>query len=396
MIFWILAIVLLASLGIIGFYQGAIRVGFSLIGLIAAAVLAVPAGVLVKPILKIFLDHPVALAFIAPAVAYLIILIAFKVGGVAVHRKLDTFYKYSESDTKRLLWERLNSRLGICLGVANATVYVFLIAFVVYVVGYFTKQVQTPNQTSIAHRWANLAADHLRESRMDKAVAFFMPDGALFYDAVDVIGLVFHQPLLQHRLATYPPFLSLENSGPILAVANDQGLQERWLGTMSFNEFIGNQSVNALMHDVDVYNQVLGLVENDLGDLEKHLRTGKSPKYENDAILGKWSFNYSASYNLARRKKALMSLAELRALRRALGALREATLTAYVDNSVKLLIPTQADQPPTTVKGTWRNEGGGRFQLKVSGAGMRLESAARVDQDRLYLTRDDVTLILEK
>ena len=134
----------------------------------------------------------------------------------------------------------------------------------------------------------------------------------------------------------------------------------------------------------------------DLGDLEKHLRAGKSPKYENDAILGKWSFNYAASYNLARRKKVLMSLAELRALKRRLGPLKDAILTSYVDNTAKLVIPGAAEQPATRLNGTWRNEGGGRFQLKVSGAGIPLQSAARVDQDRLYLTLEGISLIFEK
>ena len=42
MILWIFAFGLMAVLGLIGYYQGAIRVAFSLIGLIVAAFLAMP------------------------------------------------------------------------------------------------------------------------------------------------------------------------------------------------------------------------------------------------------------------------------------------------------------------------------------------------------------------
>lgn len=396
MIFWILAIVLLACLGVIGYYQGAIRVAFSLIGLLVGALLAVPLGFLVKPILSFFgLQHPVALTFIAPAVAYVLVLIGFKSGGFAVHRKVDTYYKYKDSETKRLLFERVNSRLGIALGVVNATAYIFLLAFVVYLVGYFTKQVQTAEQTA-SMRWANIAADHLRDSRMDKAVASFMPQRALYYDSVDVIGYVFHQPLLQSRLATYPPFLNLEDNAEIKAVAKDQKFQGQWLSGMSFNEFIGDPNVNALVHDAGLYQTVLTMLNSDLGDLKAHLLTGKSPKFENETILGKWTYDYAASFAQTKRKKPNMSLAETKLLRRALAMLNNGVFTAYVDNKAKLGIPGEADQRGTLLEGTWRSDGGGRYELKLSGSGKPLSGAARVDGDKLYFAKDGVSVVFEK
>ena len=51
MILWILAVFLLVSLGVAGYYQGAIRAAASFLGLIIAAVLAVPLGNLIAPIL---------------------------------------------------------------------------------------------------------------------------------------------------------------------------------------------------------------------------------------------------------------------------------------------------------------------------------------------------------
>src|SRR5438045_772769 len=135
MVLWLLAICLMAALALIGYYQGAIRVAFSFIGLLVAALLAMPLSGLVKPILPIVgVSHPVLISFIVPALVYLLILVIFKTAALATHKKVEAYYKYKATDTQRSLFERLNQRVGIGLGLANATVYVFLLAVVVYAV----------------------------------------------------------------------------------------------------------------------------------------------------------------------------------------------------------------------------------------------------------------------
>src|SRR5438105_2659110 len=124
MILWIFALCLMAVSGLIGYYQGAVRVAFSLVGLLMAALLAMPLAGLIKPILPMVgLSHPVLLSFLGPILAYLLILIGFKCAAVAVHKKVEAYYKYKASDTQRSLFARLNQHLGICVGLANATVY---------------------------------------------------------------------------------------------------------------------------------------------------------------------------------------------------------------------------------------------------------------------------------
>src|SRR6266571_7565729 len=98
MILWIFALLMLGLLGMVGFYQGAIRAGFSFVGLIIAAALAVPLGHLINPILKLVgLRHPITLAFIGSLVAFLVVLTIFKAVGFSVHRKVDGHYKYQDS-----------------------------------------------------------------------------------------------------------------------------------------------------------------------------------------------------------------------------------------------------------------------------------------------------------
>src|SRR5690349_21724176 len=114
MILWLLAIIVVACVGLVGYYQGALRVSFSFVGLLLAAALASPLGSLFESLVPIFgLKNPVVIAFLGPIIAFLLVLIIFKCAGMAVHKKVDAWYKYKASDTRRLLFERMNSRVGI-------------------------------------------------------------------------------------------------------------------------------------------------------------------------------------------------------------------------------------------------------------------------------------------
>jgi hypothetical protein len=88
MMFWLLALVLLASLAGIGYRQGAIRVAFSFLGILLGALLAGPLGKLVKPLLVALGAKNPALAWVlAPLVAFLLISIIFKIAAFMVHQK---------------------------------------------------------------------------------------------------------------------------------------------------------------------------------------------------------------------------------------------------------------------------------------------------------------------
>ncbi|MGF2075651.1 hypothetical protein, partial [Enterococcus casseliflavus] len=88
--------------------QGGVRAAFSLVGLLIAISVAQPLGGVLKPLVAMTgLKAPIALSFVAPAVAFILVLVVFKAIAYAIHHKLDTYYKYKESDTKRMLFERL-------------------------------------------------------------------------------------------------------------------------------------------------------------------------------------------------------------------------------------------------------------------------------------------------
>lgn len=117
MTIWILTIILLASLGGLGYRQGAIRVGCSLLGIILAALLALPLAPLLRPLLPILgVKNPVLIWVLPPFIIFVLINSAAKAGASVLHRKVDVFYKYKAGDLRLALWERLNARLGFCLG----------------------------------------------------------------------------------------------------------------------------------------------------------------------------------------------------------------------------------------------------------------------------------------
>src|SRR5260221_7571215 len=310
MILWTFTFCLLAGSGLIGFYQGAIRVGCSFIGLLVAALLATPLAGAMKPLVGFFgVSHPVLLSFIAPAVAYLLVLIAFKVAAVIVHRKVDTYYKYRTSDTERLLFERLNERVGICLGLANATVYVFLLSVVAYVFGYFTFQVATSEKDSAGLRMVNNICRDLEKSGMSKAIAPFVPAAKTYYDGADLLGLIYHNPLAaQSRLSSYPAFLALADKKEFKTLGDDVKFQQFWLEGHSFGELLGHEKIQPLIGSIDLYTNAMGLLQGDLKDLKEYVETGVSAKYDEQKILGKWSFKFRESFARARRTKPNMTL----------------------------------------------------------------------------------------
>ena len=62
MMIWLLALLLLASLGALGFRQGGIRVAFSLMGILLGIALAGPLGKLLRPpLMAVGVKNPVLL-----------------------------------------------------------------------------------------------------------------------------------------------------------------------------------------------------------------------------------------------------------------------------------------------------------------------------------------------
>ncbi len=394
MILWLIALVMLTSVGIVGFYQGALRAGFSFVGLLIAALLASPIGSLLAAVVPIFgLKNPVAIAFISPAIAFLLILTAFKLGALAVHKKAEAYYKYKASDTQRMLFERMNARVGIAVGMANGLVYFYVICTLIYALGYLTVQVASADQDGWSPRLVNRLSSDMVSTGMTKAVAPFMPRSELYFDGADVVADIFHTPLLQRRLANYPPFLLVGENEEFKGLS-DTAFQGEWLkGALTFGSFVNHERIQPLVENHDVVTNVLGMLGGDFKDLKVYLETGKSPKYDDEKVLGHWEFDFKASMNATRRKKVNMGSADVTKLRRTLSSIfLKSTITATVDHKAVLKIPTAGNKAVN--KGTWKNVDG-KYILTIKQGDQNLELEAQVDGKTILFTKDGLVLIYE-
>ena len=394
MILWLIALVMLTSVGIVGFYQGALRAGFSFVGLLIAALLASPIGSLLAAVVPIFgLKNPVAIAFISPAIAFLLILTAFKLGALAVHKKAEAYYKYKASDTQRMLFERMNARVGIAVGMANGLVYFYVICTLIYALGYLTVQVASADQDGWSPRLVNRLSSDMVSTGMTKAVAPFMPRSELYFDGADVVADIFHTPLLQRRLANYPPFLLVGENEEFKGLS-DTAFQGEWLkGALTFGSFVNHERIQPLVENHDVVTNVLGMLGGDFKDLKVYLETGKSPKYDDEKVLGHWEFDFKASMNATRRKKVNMGSADVTKLRRTLSSIfLKSTITATVDHKAVLKIPTAGSKAVN--KGTWKNVDG-KYILTIKQGDQNLELEAQVDGKTILFTKDGLVLIYE-
>ncbi|HEX7569119.1 MAG TPA: CvpA family protein, partial [Verrucomicrobiae bacterium] len=147
MTIWILAFLTLALAALAGWRQGAIRAAITFAGIFVAALLAVPLGKMFHPLLPhLGASNPILAWALAPVAGFIFVSIIFAVVAFNVHRKVEVFYKYQAGDLRQARWSRLNSRLGICLGLLNGAVYFVLLCFVIFNLAYFTTQVSAASE----------------------------------------------------------------------------------------------------------------------------------------------------------------------------------------------------------------------------------------------------------
>src|SRR5262245_35212090 len=187
MTIWLLAILLLASLAGLGWRQGGIRVGISFFGIVISALLAPSLGRLVKPILMaVGLKIPVLLWIFGPLIVFVIISALFKVLALVVHQKVDVYYKYRAGDLRLALWERLNQRVGLCLGLLNGVAYLVLISFIIYAFSYWTVQMATGDEDPRLVRMLNRLGRDLQSTGFATVAKSLDRLQEAYYDAAHV------------------------------------------------------------------------------------------------------------------------------------------------------------------------------------------------------------------
>ncbi len=394
---WLIAIVCLGLIGLAGYYSGPVRGGFSFVGLLFGLLLAGPLSPLARHLLPVLgLEHPLWQFFIPQALAFLMVLIIFIIAGAVVHRKISLFFKYKADDKKLIRWQRMYSRLGFCVGVLNGAVYFLLIMIPIYIGGYFTAEAATEGNNPPAAQFLTRTRAELHDSKLDRVLAAYDPTPAQVYKASDIADLVIHNPLLKSRISHYPPFLTLGQRPEFQALANDGQLLEMIDRQASINEILKYPAVQAIVTNAVLTGQIYNVLGNDLNDLQEYLLTGKSPKFDDEKILGVWTINMQESFLRERKRHPGMKLIPFAKLRQDMTpVIRDLSLTVTTDNQVILKKQGGGDvQARMLAVGNWKKDGA--YQITLPGSKPETTEVEIDNDNTLLLPKDGYILAFDK
>ena len=345
MIMWIAALLLVAATVGIGYRQGAIRASFTFIGLLVAAVLAIPFGPMfawVFPLLGF--KNPLAPKFVAPVIAFFAISLVFKGIAAFVHRKVEYSYRYHRDDASRAVWEVLMKRLGACVGALNGLVYFIVFALLVSVFGYTTIQIggnEGGENTSKIIGFLGKSADDLKATQMDKVVAPFNPAPTNYFDTADTLGLLYHNRNLMDRVGNYPLFAAMAQQPIYKTLGADKELQSLIKNKGSFEEIMANPTVSEVVSNTDLVKIVLDM---DVPDFKEFLETGVSPKFSQEKLLGRWRYDLQESIRMNKALKPDVAASTwFRVKNELVERFDDSVFTAFHDNTAKFMIKTNMD-----------------------------------------------------
>ncbi len=406
MMFWLLAVVLLASVAGVGYRQGAIRAAISLIGILLGIVLAGPLGKLIKPLLAAFgAKNPTLAWVLAPLVIFLLISILAKVGAFMVHQKVDVYFRYHAGDLRQALWERLSHRLGLCVGLVNGAIYLILISFVLYAFGYWTVQLASDDKDPRLVRLVSRLAQDLQSTGFAKVARAADPMPQIWYDAADLAGLLYNNSLLEARLSRYPAFLGLGERPEFKDIGADGQFTEMRQRREPVMQLLDYPKAQAIIQNPALLKEIWATVVPDLPDLRTYLETGRSPKYDSETILGRWNFSVDFTLRLFRQARRNISSKEMQKWKSWMtAAFAKTSFVAMTDHQAILKEMPQVRLPttgaatvsgPQNLKGQWKGAQG-KYILSLSGGAKGEQLNATVEGDRLTITGEGLDLIFDR
>ena len=400
MTIWLLAVLLLAALAALGYRQGVVRVLLSFFGILFGGLLAGPLGHLIKPLLVAAgMTHPVYLAFLPAAIGFLLVLTIFKIAGAILNKKVEMHFKYKSGELQLAMWERLNHRLGLCLGFFNGAAYLVLCSVAIYLLSYWTVQMATPDSDPKGVRLLNQMGEDLQSTGMSKVAGAANRMPTSYFQAGDVVGLIYKNPLLQARLSRYPAILSLSEGVPQFQdLANDKDFTEMQMRQAPVIDLINYPKVQAIIKSPEIVKTVTNALLPNLSDLQAYLETGKSKNF-NEGIFGRWDFDVGGTMALVRKAHANLTAVELKRYRDAFNNNFGKTMfvAAPVDLAVLKNYPhiNMASKPPTiemqSSTGQWTGING-TYTVTITVDGKQQQLAGEIKGDRLALSNSDVNL----
>lgn len=405
MTIWLITLLFLPSIAAIGYQQGAIRAGFSFIGILLGVMLAAIAGKIFNPLLGIFgVTSPLLLWALPPMLGFLLVLTLVKVGGFMAHQKVDVHYKYKAGDLRLSLWERINSRLGGCLGLLNGVAYLVVFAMCIHALSYWTYQLKSAEGDSKSMRLVNKLGSDLQSTgmaRVGRAVSSFSDS---YYDTADIAGLIFQNSLLEARLIRYPGLLSLGERAEFQTLGQDTSFAETRVKGGTLSEVLQNPSAKAIFENGELLRLTLATLKPDLKDLGYFLTNGVSQNTAySDPLVGRWRFDSSGTMLAYRRLKPNIGGAEAGRIRAWMHerfakcvviAAPDKTLAIKSFAPGKLLPGFPSAAELKNLKGDWKPDGTTSYEFNLEGGTDK--RTAKFEGNRLMIQGEGAAIAFTK
>ena len=289
---------------------------------------------------KIGIKHPLWIQVAPYIIVFALLALVIYGIGFAIHHKLAMIYKYQRDDYSRMKWERMNSHVGLAIGLVIAVMMFFVVARVAYVGGYLTAQVAEDKNNPFWINFLSTAREDMRETGLDKAVAALDKTSPKFYDMADIVGLIYHNPALQSRLANYPYFLAMGQRPEFQELGSDKDYQDLIFTRQSFGKIINHPNTQRLLANQELLAEAKGV---DLEDFQTFLETGKSPNYDDEPILGRWILDKETTLTQVRKTRPHMKANELLAIKKGLEMLPDLILINTLDK--KAIVKAEGAAP---------------------------------------------------
>jgi hypothetical protein len=287
---------------------------------------------------------------------------------------------------------------------------------VIYVFSYPTIQMASGAETAWPVKLLNTAGWNLKDTGMIKVAMALEPLPASYYQTIDIVGLIYHNDLLEGRLGRYPAFIAMGERPEFQEIAKDQQFTEMRQRQAPFSEIWNYPKTQSIVNNPDMLKEIWGIVSTNLGDINHYLVTGKSDKYL-EAILGRWNFNLGRAIYAFKQSKPNIDSREMAIARRdmvmmfgktTLVAAPEPGREAFVKNLGKIRITqgpkpapgSKTPAPPVTVsvdmekfQGHWEGEDG-KYELSFPDRKRKLQ--ATVEGDRMTVTGEPFPMVFER
>ena len=319
MLVWVFAFLFAMLFGGLGYGSGAIRMLVALIGTVISLAVMDPLGRLLEPVAaKVAADNIALREGLPGFLAFVIVWLVIYGLGFLAHQPVMLHMKYKEDDATRESFGKMNQAGGAVVGLLIALIVFFTAGKRVYVGGYLTAQTtgEGANEPALV-KLGTSARRSMAGTAWERTFAALDTTPARFYEVSDVLGLVYENPALLEYLRDYPPFYAMEERQEVIDIAADAEFLDLLKTKAGFSQVVNHPKIRAVLANPEL---VAALSQTDLVDFTAWVKTGVSPKYADEKILGRWRVDVANVLLSMRRQRGNIPPTEFALLRTALSA----------------------------------------------------------------------------